>query len=102
MTNYLIVALGYAREYVPCNFAGHYLQWYDPDGNENRPLAIFTPKREDAKLFPTMREAMAEWNRVRTVDPVRADGKPNKPLTALSVEIERCHDVWGRRAQKES
>lgn len=83
---FLVKALGFARD-KPCSFAGQFLEWYDPDADENGPIAAWTSDLDKAKKFETTEDALAEWHRVRTVDPVRPDGKPNKPLTAISIEI---------------
>jgi hypothetical protein len=47
-----------------------------------------TPHREDALQFPSSAEAMAAWNTASQHRPKRPDGRPNKPLTALTVEVE--------------
>lgn len=51
---------------------------------------ILTPRRKEALRFDTSAEAMIAWNRISVTYPRRPDGKPNKPLTALTVEIEPC------------
>lgn len=83
----VIIALGYARQDILCDIAGQYLEWYDPNAGGGGAVAIFTRDITKAKKFSTRAEALAEWNLVRTIGPARPDGKPNKPLTALSVEI---------------
>lgn len=66
-------------------------QWlveYDPDGGEN-PYAgriVTTPNLDEARRF-TAAEATATWMQVSKAHPTRPDGKPNRPLTAFSVEI---------------
>ena len=86
---FVIKAHGYARAGRPCNFVGQYLEWYDPDIPDGTKLmATFTPDISKAKKFATFEDAFDEWNRVRSVDPIRPDGKPNKPLTAASVTFE--------------
>jgi hypothetical protein len=40
-----------------------------------------------AKMYADAKEATAEWRAVSHVRPVRPDGKPNRPLTAFTVEI---------------
>lgn len=87
---FVMRVLGYAREHMDCAFADQYLEWYDPnipDGSQV--MALFTDDIAKAKTFPSVDAAMAEWNRVRANDPIRPDGKLNKPLTALTVSIER-------------
>lgn len=80
-------AVGYANG-TPCDFAGQYLEWYDPNvPDPTSQMASFTPDLAKAKRFADAGEAMAEWNRVRAVEPFRPDGKLNKPLTAITVLI---------------
>jgi len=84
----VIKVVGFARYDLPCAFAGQYLEFYDPDIPDPREqMAGFTPDLAKAKKFKSPGDALNEWHRVRTVDPVRADGRPNKPLTALTVEV---------------
>lgn len=49
---------------------------------------ILTTDREAAMTFESTADAMTAWNTPSTRWPLRPDGRPNKPLTALTVEIE--------------
>ena len=40
--------------------------------------------------FVSIAEAMEYWRTVSTTVPFRPDGKPNRPLTAYTVEIEQA------------
>lgn len=40
-----------------------------------------------ALQFPTVLDAMEAWRSVDPREPVRADGRPNRPLTAFTVEV---------------
>ena len=66
---------------------GAYLQSYDPEANGGRGMIEFTDDIDDAKQFPGMFAAVALWQTVPTSRPRRADGKPNKPLTAFTMEF---------------
>lgn len=46
-----------------------------------------TPRRENARRFPNSAVALQAWSTISPRRPFRPDGKPNKPLTALTVEI---------------
>lgn len=85
MSEKVIKAVGYANG-EPCPFAGQYLVSYDPDA----PAADFAWDKDKAKRFPDLEAALAEWNQVCGTDPVREDGKPNKPLTAITVVIDNA------------
>ena len=64
---------------------GHYLKRYDPDTGQSE----WTSQQEQAMRFESVGEAFAFWKQTHRKEPVRADGKPNRPLTAFSVTIER-------------
>ena len=89
MSPYVIKAEGYANVLLDCPFAGQYLEWFDPDIlDDTQDMATFVVDPAEAKLFASALEALEEWKRIRTRDPWRVDGKPNRPLTALTVSIE--------------
>jgi hypothetical protein len=67
--------------------AGMYLKAYDPEAHDGQGLADWTGKLEDALKFETATEAWNLWRTVPKSRPVRPDGKPNRPLTAFTVEI---------------
>ena len=74
---------------------GHYVIEYDPsrDGDENSMAdeiqIVTTPNWRDAKRFDTQEEATAYWQQVNERQPERPwDGKPNRPLTAFSTEVQ--------------
>jgi hypothetical protein len=66
---------------------GAYLRSYDPDAYKGLGQAVWTEDPKLAKLFPSPKDAWEAWQAQSTVRPLRDDGKPNKPLTAFSVEI---------------
>jgi hypothetical protein len=47
-----------------------------------------TANRDEAHKFASGREALEAWGTVSKTRPVRPDGRPNKPLTALTIEVE--------------
>ena len=47
-----------------------------------------TGNREEAHKFANAAEALEAWGAVSKSNPVRWDGEPNKPLTALTIEVE--------------
>ncbi len=85
--SYLMRVIGYA-DGSRCNVAGQYLASYDPDAPKRAFLAEFTDRVEEAMKFPDAGAVLEEWRRVRTVDGgLRPDGKPDRPLTAFTVEV---------------
>jgi hypothetical protein len=80
----------------PTPFDGQYLKEYDPgragvDPNGAPMIAhvVTTPHKHEAKVFASLVEFHAEWTRVDPHNPVRPDGRPNRPLTAFTVSTEQ-------------
>ncbi len=67
---------------------GEYLQAYDPDYANGIGRADWTPDKAQAKRFPDFPAALSEWKRESKVRPLRADGRPNRPLSAFSITFE--------------
>lgn len=67
---------------------GKYLETFDVDAFDGRGDATLTEHKSHALQFPDFSAAMAAWRMRSTVRPTRPDGRPNRPLTAWSVEIE--------------
>jgi hypothetical protein len=67
---------------------GCYLAAYDPDGHEGLGHAVWTPKLEEALMFPSQADAIALTQKQSTKVPLRGDGLPNKPLTAFNLFVE--------------
>jgi hypothetical protein len=66
---------------------GCYLAAYDPEGNDGRGVAAWTPDPEKALTFATGADATACYRAVPHSRPVRADGQPNQPLTMFTVMV---------------
>lgn len=84
---YLMVAVEFANG-TPCPHAGHYLKKFDHEYDNGVGFGVFTPHRRKAKRFDTREELFEFWKRQSKRRPIRADGQPNRPLTALTVTIE--------------
>lgn len=78
---------------APHEFAGKYVVNYDPSP-DGVPLGecvlVVDEDVQRAKRYPDAFAAGNEWKRVDTRQPIRADGRPNRPLTAFSVEIVKA------------
>jgi hypothetical protein len=75
----------------PCLWSNHYLRSFDPEAAHGMGHAVWTPSPARALAFPTPEAAWELWHAVPRSHPVRAsDGKPNKPLTAFTIEILRA------------
>jgi hypothetical protein len=95
--SYVIRLVGLAAG-EPTSLDGQYLVEYDPDRRgvdpAGRPMlahVVCTPNVAEAKRYTTPREALDEWRRpsMRWPDEGRfpPDGRPNRPLTAYTVDI---------------
>jgi hypothetical protein len=69
-------------------FDGAFVQEYDPDAYDGRGHLKVTGDPGRALTFPTQAEAVERWRAQSTVQPLRADGRPNCPLSAFTVQIE--------------
>lgn len=72
--------------------AGMFLAHFDPDENDGFGCARWTAHQHEAKVFPDLLAAFAEWKRESTVRPLRDDGKPNRPLSAYTVTFTKEED----------
>lgn len=64
-----------------------WLKAYQPHGHGGRGHATFTRNRADAKQYASPTEAWGDWKTVSRTHPTRADGKPNRPLSAFTIEV---------------
>ena len=74
----------------PTHYDGKFLVDYDPtpraDGDGEFVHLIVTDRRQDARQFDTIQAAMELYLSASAKGP-RADGEPDRPLTAYSVEV---------------
>jgi hypothetical protein len=67
---------------------GMWLKWFDVEAHDGQGDAHFTDRRESALKFETVAEAFEAWRTQSRVRPLRADGHPNRPLTAFAITFE--------------
>lgn len=79
-----VIKLAIAAGVAP---TGALLKSFDVDAADGRGSSDWTGNADEALLFDSAALAMAAWNAQSTVRPLRPDGKPNKPMTAFTVEI---------------
>lgn len=72
---------------MPCPHEGQYLKEADFEAHDGRGFMTFTKDINRAMKFEGTGQAMAFWSTRSKTHPTRPDGQPNRPLTALSVEI---------------
>jgi hypothetical protein len=73
----------------PLDTDGAWLVECNVDAAGGRGTVRATHERARAKRFADAGEAMAYWKRQSKVRPLRPDGKPNRPLTAYTIEVLR-------------
>jgi hypothetical protein len=66
---------------------GQYLQSMDFEAHGGRGHMTTTRDVRKAMLFLTAGDAMAYWQTQSKTVPLRDDGKPNRPLTAYTIDI---------------
>jgi hypothetical protein len=88
MSDYAIKIVGLVNG-RPTLAEGQYVADYTPSGYEGRGDLVLTPYPSRAKRFPSMAAATDCWRSTSRTHPVRPDGKPNRPMTAWTVEIAR-------------
>jgi hypothetical protein len=83
----VILAVGFANG-AHCPHANQWLKTFDHDACDGQGYGTFTPDPEQAMQFDDAAAAMTFWKKQSRVRPLRQDGKPNRPLTALTVVID--------------
>jgi hypothetical protein len=83
----VILAVGFANG-EPCPHSNQWLASFDHEAFGGQGHGVFTKDPDFAMRFPDAAAAMAFWGRQSITKPRRPDGRPNKPLTALTVVIE--------------
>lgn len=71
---------------------GPYLQWFDVNARGGLGDDRWTDDVKQALKFDTFLDAANAWKTTSRKRPFRDDGKPNRPLTAYSVSIERIDE----------
>jgi hypothetical protein len=83
----LISCVGFGRSIGGGWPVGAYLASYNPEGNDGQGDAAWTRDPAQAMVFASAAEAFERYQAVPANRPVRADGQPNRPLTALAIEL---------------
>lgn len=68
---------------------GRYLMYMDFEANNGTGQMCVTTDPERALGFDTAEEALEFWKTPSRTVPLRDDGRPNRPLTAFTVQITR-------------
>lgn len=98
MTTFGISFMGVAGLLLPSSLAetsggeplalGMLLQSYNPEWDDGKGWAVWTSDPAQAMHFANSGAALKCWRSLAQCHPVReTDGRPNRPLTAVTVEI---------------
>lgn len=82
----LLRIVGFANK-APCPMVGQFLKAYNLDAYDGQGEAEFTANPKLALHFLSVADAMMAIREASTVNPIREDGKPNRPLTCSHWEI---------------
>jgi hypothetical protein len=83
----VIRAIAFANG-TACPHAGQFVERADFEAHNGQGRMAFTDDIRKALKFPTAGDAIQFWQTTSKGYPRRPDGKPNRPLTALTVQIE--------------
>lgn len=83
----LVERVGIARVGSQAIPAGSWLERWDMDYAGGLGAAWWTVDPAKAHRFASPADAMAAWRSQSRLAPLRADGQPNRPLTAYTVEV---------------
>ena len=68
---------------------------YDPDGHGGMGDVVLTKDLAEARRFEDAGEAIRVYRTPSKTHPWRSDGKPNRPLTAFTVELVTVsEELW--------
>ena len=74
------------------NLINAYVKDCDMNARDGRGSVQFTHDEKEAKQFDSIQELFDYWKQQSTIAPIRPDGKPNRPLTAFSIEIKKMEE----------
>jgi hypothetical protein len=69
-----------------------WLKAFDAEAFDGGGDAEFTDDPKEALRFKDLADAMATWKTQSRRRPLRADGRPNRPLTEFSVTFDTVDD----------
>lgn len=75
---------------------GRYLVAWNPHTPEGELNVATSPNKGYARVFDDVKDVLDTWQTVSNVQPTRGDGKPNRPLTAVHLSVQRApedHDT---------
>ena len=65
---------------------------FDVDGHNGQGDICISQHLADAMVFASVEDLLNFWRKQSTLMPIREDGKPNRPLTACTIEPRSIPD----------
>lgn len=88
MTEYVLRVWGVpSRPQLNPRFAGKYVSYFDAEAENGRGEFKVTEHIDQALRYESIEAAVREYRTIPKNKPVRYDGKPNRPMTSLTVEV---------------
>lgn len=83
----IIRAIDYANGQL-CPVAGQWLRSFDFEAYGGRGFGEWTVVKGKAMRFASVGDAMLFWKTQSKTVPLRSDGKPNRPLTSVTITFD--------------
>ena len=87
MTQVIVQVVGAASAIETPHDGGYVVAW-NPHTQFGMLELTSTPERRLAHRFDGPQEAISQWQAISKYYPMRPDGKPNRPLTGITIAIE--------------
>jgi hypothetical protein len=72
----------------PAEIVGRWVKSFDVEAFDGRGDVVFTGNPREAMRFADLEAAVSAWKTQSRTRPLRPDGRPNRPLTALSITFD--------------
>lgn len=96
-----IRVMGCIAGYHLAGMEGSYVHYVDVQAAATSDTWLqLTEDINDAWLWDSVEDALETWKEILFTDPVRYDGKPNRPFTAFTIELEKLEDDFKERTLK--
>jgi hypothetical protein len=82
---------GHITDILQGRITTRYLRAFYPDRHGGRGEIFFTDDPAEARKFDSFTAVMECWKTQSKVRPLRLDGRPNRPLTAFTIQPERLN-----------
>lgn len=88
----VVKIIGAADGMTRTPFDGKYVVDWNPHVLYGELFIQTTDKESEARIFEDAKEALDEWQAISELDPLRPDGRPNRPLTAVHIVVLKAKE----------